>query len=247
MNEQVKLSRAQKAQFQLQNPRQQLISKTDLAKFENTWRGLPHKVSLGAQKNFLIFADLIAKGWAENDLQFNEEYFRRVVALGILFRHTEKLVAEQPWYQNGYRANIVTYSLAKLQLAASEQGRGKEFDIRKVWERQATPSEVDVELIRISKAVFEVLTNPDSGIQNVTEWAKKELCWHRVCDLDHKLSSPFLQQLASKDVLREIQKDAVTIQEIDSGIGAQVEVLRTTKADWSKMKKWALQEIEWVN
>ena len=239
LNEQVKLSRAQKAQFQLQNPRQQLISKTDLAKFENTWRGVPHKVSLGAQKNFLIFADLIAKGWAENDLQFNEEYFRRVVALGILFRHTEKLVAEQPWYQNGYRANIVTYSLAKLQLAASEQGRGKEFDMRKVWERQAIPSEVNVELIRISKAVFEVLTNPDSGIQNVTEWAKKELCWHRVRDLDYKLSSPFLQQLASKDVLREIQKDAVTTQEIDSGIGAQVEVLRTTKADWSKMKKWA--------
>src|SRR5262249_48381409 len=59
LNEQAKLTKAERKRFQLQNPRDQLLTKTDVAKLENTWRGLPHKVSLGAQKNFRDFAEWI--------------------------------------------------------------------------------------------------------------------------------------------------------------------------------------------
>ena len=38
--------------FLSENPTKQKFTKTDLAKFENTWDQLPHMVSLGAQKNF---------------------------------------------------------------------------------------------------------------------------------------------------------------------------------------------------
>jgi hypothetical protein len=63
LNEQARMSRAEKAKFQLQNPRSQLLTKVDVAKLENTWRMLPHKVSLGSQKNFKEFVDWIAKRW----------------------------------------------------------------------------------------------------------------------------------------------------------------------------------------
>ena len=42
---------------------------------------------------------------------FNELYFRRAIARGILFRTTERLVSRQSWYNGGYRANIVAYTL----------------------------------------------------------------------------------------------------------------------------------------
>jgi hypothetical protein len=51
INEQSKMTLKQKNLFQRENPRAQLIVKTDLAKYENSWRKLPHIVSRGAQKN----------------------------------------------------------------------------------------------------------------------------------------------------------------------------------------------------
>src|SRR5262249_56862570 len=40
--EQLKLAPSQRKSFVLQNPKDQVITKTDLAKYENTWRMLPH-------------------------------------------------------------------------------------------------------------------------------------------------------------------------------------------------------------
>jgi hypothetical protein len=40
---------------QLQNPKNQLISKTDFAKARNSWRSLPQIVSKGSQRNFIEY------------------------------------------------------------------------------------------------------------------------------------------------------------------------------------------------
>ncbi len=45
---------ARQRAFKQQNPTTQKFTKTDLAKFENTWDQLPHEVSRGAQKNFVV-------------------------------------------------------------------------------------------------------------------------------------------------------------------------------------------------
>ena len=44
------LTPAQRKKFDLENPRRQLFTKTDLGKFVNVWEERPHEVSLGAQK-----------------------------------------------------------------------------------------------------------------------------------------------------------------------------------------------------
>ena len=96
------------------NPREQVLTKTDLAKSENAWRELPHVVSKGAQKNFMAFADYVAKAWEASADSFHEDYFRAAVGRVTLFRSLEKIVSAQPWYSGGYRANVVAYSMAKL-------------------------------------------------------------------------------------------------------------------------------------
>src|SRR5665648_150613 len=91
--------------FDATHPLKQKFTKTDLAKFENTWEQLPHIVSLGAQKNFKNFMfNLKQRGKFAPD----QKYFEHLVAKAIIFRSTEKLISGQKY--GGYRANNVAYT-----------------------------------------------------------------------------------------------------------------------------------------
>ncbi|MBR8834023.1 MAG: AIPR family protein [Stigonema ocellatum SAG 48.90 = DSM 106950] len=72
---------AKKAAFTSMHPTSQKFTKTDLAKFENTWQQLPHLVSLGAEKNF---RELTIKLANRGKFQPDEDYFKRLVAKAIL-------------------------------------------------------------------------------------------------------------------------------------------------------------------
>lgn len=242
LNEQIKLTASEKKKFLHQNPREQVITKTDLAKFENTWRGLPHIVSLGAQKNFLAFAQWIGEKWKHSDAEFNEEFFRNAVAKAILFRHTERLVSRQPWYQNGYRANIVAYTVARLATLIDEAAPGQVLDMRGIWAKQGISQALDAQLIPISKAVFEVIIAPSHGFQNVTEWCKKEFCWQRVQETSLLLERGFARELVGKEEAIAVKKDARAQQHMDSGIQLQAEVVKLGSTYWSRLGIWARQK-----
>jgi hypothetical protein len=136
---QMRMSKSEKNKFTAQHPKNQLLTKTDFAKVRNTWRGLPHIVSRGAQTNFMNFAEWIDTEWSNSDVKFNEKYFEESVALGILFKHTENVVTHQPWYEQGYRANIVTYSIALFHKLVRSQFPGREVDLQIIWNRQSVP------------------------------------------------------------------------------------------------------------
>ena len=122
-----RLTPSQRKKFDLENPRPQLFSKTDMAKFLNVWEQKPDKVSLGAQKNFADFAQGVGQAWKKDEKSFNEAFFREVVAKAIVFRSTEKVVSSQPWYQGGYRANIVAYAISKLAHDVAGKKRAVDF------------------------------------------------------------------------------------------------------------------------
>ena len=64
---------------------------------------------MGAEKNFIKFTELfIEKGHPAVD----SDYFQRLIAKAILFKRAERIVSEQDY--GGFRAQIVTYSLAWL-------------------------------------------------------------------------------------------------------------------------------------
>ena len=130
-----RLTPAQRRKFDLENPRPQLLNKTDLAKYVSVWEGLPQEVSLGAQKNFAEFARRIGQRWTKASNSFNEDWYREAVAKAIVFKATERLVSNAPWYQGGYRANIVAYAIAKTAYDIKE--RRCSVDFPKIWRRQA--------------------------------------------------------------------------------------------------------------
>ncbi len=160
---------ARRRAFSVEHPTRQRFTKTDLAKFENTWDQLPHVVSRGAQKNF---SDYMIRLQKRNVTGIDQVYFERLIAKAILFRSTERIVQRQNF--GGYRANIVTYTLALLSNATTQR-----IDLRRIWAEQALSVELENVIAELSHDVHEVITTPPSA-RNITEWCKSEKCWDSV-------------------------------------------------------------------
>lgn len=163
-----------------------LFTKTDLAKYENTWDQLPWQVSEGAQKNFHKFMLRLKerKGFSPDEI-----YYQNLIAKAILFRQTEKLVQKQQY--GGYRANIVTYTLAFLSFKTAQR-----IDLDRIWKEQALTPALEREIIDVSKFVQSLIVNPPGGA-NVGEWCKKEKCWQSIRDHEYTLSDELQLELLS--------------------------------------------------
>lgn len=170
---------ARRRDFELRVPSRQVFTKTDLAKFVNSWDQLPHVVSRGNQKNFVEFMirirDMKGKDWRP-DL----DYYKSVVAMAILFRTVERIVRREKL--PAYRANVTTYTVAYLSYWT-----GKSLDLRLVWEEQELSSLFDAAIANWVGQVNEAILETAAG-RNVTEWCKKEECWRRLRSL--KLGIP---------------------------------------------------------
>lgn len=234
---QSKLTPAEQKRFKAENPKQQMFTKTDLAKFENVWDDHPKWVNLGAQKNFAKYALRIGKEWEKSSDGFNEFYFRRAVARGLIFHATERMVSAQPWYNGGYRANIVAYTLAVLSEITMR--RRKSLDFLRIWNMQGINTALNNALAIVSHAVNEDIIQPPQGISNISEWCKKDACWtrlqSRIGDIEKLLLSEFDEQLLSLEDQASEVKTAKQTQKVDNGIEAQRRVLEISAAQWKRL------------
>ncbi|MFO0448053.1 MAG: AIPR family protein [Pseudomonadota bacterium] len=231
---------AELRRFDLEYPKTQLFTKTDLAKFANVWDELPHLVSKGAQKNFGAFAATVGKAWEVSPDQFNEAYFRHSVAKGIVFRETERLVSEQPWYEGGYRANIVAYAVAKL--AHDVRVRGDAVNLEGIWKAQALTASMKAALTLAAEEVTAALLNPAAGMKNVTEWAKQQACWNRVAALEIDWPDAWLGELISAEQQRGEARSARRDQKVLNGIEAQMAVVNAGGPAWKAVRSWAMDQ-----
>ena len=236
--EQSKMTKAEQKKYQMQNPKDQKITKTDIAKYQNTWREFPYFVSMGAQKNFTKFADYIVDEWNKDDVQFNEQYFRDTIAIGIMFKTVDKLVPKQDWYEKGYKANVVVYTLSLLHYLIRTQYSGCELNMRYIWDKQRVPDCINDEFITLTKFVFEHITAEDRPITNVTEWCKKEQCWITLKAKQYKLDSKVEEVLLNKEERQRVKADGRRDQIITSGIQVQAEVVTKGQEYWEKALAW---------
>jgi hypothetical protein len=237
-DELVKRTPSEQKRFAAEYPKEQVFTKTDLAKYENVWEDHPRHVNFGAQKNFARFAERIAREWEEDDSCFNEFYFRRAVARALIFRATEKLVSAQPWYDGGYRANIVAYGIALIQELAKRSG--KVLDTRGIWSTQAVPSEL-LDALRVTTCFASgELRNPAQGISNVTEWAKREKCWERmkgrVDTLADQLPDGFAHMLIPAADERRERSEARKDQVLLAGVAAITRAMQVSTRTWRQIR-----------
>lgn len=234
--ERAKKSQAERRRFDLENPKSQYFVKTDLAKVEMSFRMRPDTVSKGAQKNFGEFAQMIGGEWNRSDKKFDETWYRRLISKLIIFRHLEKTIPKQPWYPGGYRANIVTYSISKLVLDAYE--RDHVIDLDAVWRSQLVSRDLGDALLIAAEAAVEVITHPEAGVNNITEWGKKQACWATLQRVDVEYGPEFINCLVEPEQARAVQRDGRRAEAAISGIEAQTSVIEAGGEFWKRLREW---------
>ena len=233
---------AQIREFKLRYPKTQLFTKTDLAKFRNSWNGLPDTVSKGAQTNFQRFADEIKRVYDERPNEFNEKYYKETVALGLLFHAVESLVSSQEWYQQGYRAQIVTYSIALFSKLFSKQYPKHAIDFQRIWKTQTIPKQIIREFVSITKFVNESINDPNRGTVNVTQWCKRAECWKRMQEsCNYRIDESIIDCCISHDEELSERAFARSDSKKEAGIMVETMVFNYGAENWRRLHDFIIE------
>jgi hypothetical protein len=161
---------AGRKKFRAENPSKQKFTKTDLAKYRLTWDQRPEIVSRGAQKCFAQFMQNLTR---EKRSEPDETEFKRLIALAILFKKAESLYGEMHF--SGYRANVVTFALARL----SHELQSK-LPYEEIWSKQSVPEQLVNALKLLLTGVRQEIVDKRPSGANISEWSKKNQCWDAV-------------------------------------------------------------------
>ena len=227
-----RLSSSDERKFLLLHPKTHMFTKTDLAKAIYSFDQKPHIVSKGAQTCYQEFAKEMMKSWTQDPdgKVYNERYFKELVAKLLFFNMLDKIVGKENWYQ-GYKANIVTYSLAYLMMIVNKTGRF--IDFPKVCTTQEIPEPYLRYLLHIAKDINDLLQKRS---ENVTQFCKQEFCWQEIQGkITVELPAEVKNLLVHKDVVEQEHTEAVRTQKIQNRINEQVEVINKGNAYWQSV------------
>lgn len=240
LNDQIGMTGVKRNQFLLINPRSQVIKKTDLAKVECCFNLEPDVACKGAEKAFVSFAERIAKEWEEDAkrVTYGDDWFRAAVARVMLFRAAEAIVSKAPWYEGGYRAQIVAYTCARLAKLALDQNESGGIDYLKVWNQQSAGSLLEDQIGVIGKVIADVLRKPPMAGQNISEWAKQQACRRTALDTPVRMIDGFDKWLITSEDRRANKRQQKATGIIDRGIDSVKTVLERDASYWEDLRRF---------
>ncbi|MBC7628980.1 AIPR family protein, partial [Ferruginibacter sp.] len=229
-------SKAKQNAFDLKNPKSQVFSKEDVAKYINSYQEIiegkkmlvgPHYVVRGNQKNYVQFMNhnLVKKT--------DSIYFEDVIAKAILFRATEKAYGVKPNSIGDMRYITVPYSIAYLTFIT----KGK-LDLYKIWKAQSISRELKDLLFKLMQQVENFIKKNAPG-SLYGEWAKREECWEQLkkLKLDIDIDSIRVDMQDSKS---NSQRKKITEEESEaSQIKEELDKLKSISPKmWRNMEEW---------
>ena len=157
-------------------PPKRKLTKNDIAKYHEAWRGKPNQVALGGEKNF---AALMAALDENPDLvpsPLDSKWFRAIIAKVIVFKAIESMIKTKDAkeiFRQGY-VNIATYVVAIL---AEKLGDRLDFD--QIWIRQGISGGLR-DLLWDWAVVVNAEFNRIAPGQQFSEVAKRADTWEQV-------------------------------------------------------------------
>lgn len=229
-----------KKRFEEQHPKKQRIKKTEFAMYLSIFQQRPDIAALGGQKVFLKNAEKIANDWNKDNTVFNEEYYKNAISIAILFKESDKIIRRQAWYRS-YKANIIEYTLSKIFYIVETEYKDYAVNLKAIWLKQCLSEAWIKQIEDASFFIYQYLVREDRGIENVTEWAKREKCWEGAKELKYELFPEFVSELQSKEVVNQEQDEAKKNQKLAGQIDALVEVVNYGAENWNKVIEWNLE------
>lgn len=237
-----KMTKSESKRFKMENPGRQKFTKTDLAKYYNIYRMMPDQVNLGAQKNFVKFAEWAGKAWDDHPDDFNEAFFRKIVSLKILFDCVDDIVKHASWYSQGYKSQINIYTLSWFFYLLHEQYPDSELDFKKIWNTQSISNNIKSTLEVLAEEVYQYLTRDDRPVVNVTEFAKRKDCWEKLKLIHVKLDPTIRNNLMGAEKVKEEKKAAKVLQKTDNTIDTMKQVLDYGLNSWNSALAFGRKE-----
>lgn len=222
-------------------PEKMVITMLDLARYMELYEGAPDVVSKGKQKTLQIFAEKIKQSWAKSNEQYNAFYYKRVVAIAILYQCTDELIKQTKWYKEkrSYKANIIAYTISLIFNYIHINKKGYELDFDRIWNEQGLYEELEDQIKVISKEVYDFITGP-RDTENVTEWCKKEICWTKAKSSIWTFNDPFVYTLISKEEINKQVKGEKTTRKLANEVDALKEIIARGTDYWKKMLEWGI-------
>lgn len=164
-------TKSQRDAFMHRYPRNQIIVKSEIAKYMNVWHLQPYHVAKGAQKNYTQFLKDIDKEFKKK--KPSRVYWQDVVANAILFRNADELFGRKNQDAIGdtnIKSQTVAYALSYLHYLTENK-----LNLQLIWETQKVPEDLLREVKKGMVFVYDFLNTLDVAL--ISEATKYEKTW----------------------------------------------------------------------
>lgn len=213
--------------FTNEYPKKKKITKTDIAKYEASWKMQPYNVCRGGEKNYSLFVAGIKK---ERPL-VTANYYKHMIAKGILFNTIDLIVKSKKL--GGYKANMNTYLMASVSFLSDNS-----LDLTYIWENQKVQQKVTDKIEELIPLVWNHLTGGANGgnqSSNIGEWSKKPECWNRL-----RLKLGDYDKFGQELMQVETDEDGTCLNEAQQNCIQEAEAIEANYwfglANWAKSK-----------
>jgi hypothetical protein len=234
------LSVAQKRRFEAEYPKKQVFVKTDMAKYENTWRLKPHIVKKGAQANLKALGEEIIREFEKDESSFGPAFFNDLVSKMILFRMSDTAILKADWYkaERGLKAEIVTYSIALLRHALLQ--KKKDIDLSAIFRRQAVSNKMLEIIVALAKDIRKHITDPEftGGVSNPSEFCKSERGWKKIQSLPVDISELGRGDVLSAEQAKDAHEERRGVNEASKSITGLEYVMSVSVDEWNLISEY---------
>ena len=206
--------------FKAENPSVQMFTKTDMAKYENTWRMRPWEVKLGAQGNLAKIGSKLIEEWDDNKDNFGIMFFKDLVAKAILFKEADGAILRTEWYKEnpGLKAETSTYTISLL--IYNLEKLGWVINLKRIYDSQKVSDTLLKQILDLAYLVRENLLDLDfrDGNANPSMFARKMQAWEKFKQLSYELKLISKDDLITKNAEKERERSNDELNEEDGDI-----------------------------
>lgn len=203
--------------FRIEYPKNQKITKTDIAKYEMLWRQQPYGVCKGNEGNYTTFVADIKR----NRPVVNATYFHHIIAKGILYNTINSIVTSKKL--GGYKASVNAYLMSSISFLSNSK-----LDLNWIWINQKVQQEVIDKIEELIPLIWNHLTKELS----ILTWTKKPDCWNRL-----KLKLGDYDKFSNDLIQNEVNDDGGILNEAQQNRIAQAEAVDPSL--WFSLANWA--------
>lgn len=239
-----------KKKYELEYPKSKLFTKTDLAKYENTFRMRPHIVKKGAQNNLKALGAEIIREYEASPEQFEAGFYKDLIAKAIIFKTTDSSVRTSYWYkeEGGLKAEAVTFSIALLRSKLIE--RKEDINLDKIFKEQSLSNSMIDTLVEIARIVRKNISDSyfRGGTGNPSEFCKSENGWKRIQAIEIDLSTLDSTDIIGKRDLEDRKKEVENLNKTSKSLTDYEQILNKGESYWkalatNNLKTSALSDI----